>query len=79
MGATVLEPHRGYHTDPVAVLDFASLYPSIMIAHNLSADCLLKSEDHARELEVAYTKSPNGYCFVTSASGVYRAAPPPHY
>jgi hypothetical protein len=29
-GATVLDAKRGYYTDPVAVLDFASLYPSIM-------------------------------------------------
>ena len=66
MGATVLEPHRGFHEDPVAVLDFASLYPSIIMAHNLSHDTLLKSEDHARELGVAYTKSPNGYFWVKS-------------
>ena len=78
MGATVLEPQRGFHTDPVAVLDFASLYPSIMMAHNLSHDTLLKSEEHARELGVAYTESPNGYFFVTSASVVYRSrARPP--
>ena len=63
MGATVLEPHCGFHEDPVAVLDFASLYPSIIQYHNLSHDTLLKSEEHARELGVAYTKSPNGYCF----------------
>jgi DNA polymerase delta subunit 1 len=34
-GATVIEPIRGYYTVPIATLDFASLYPSIMIAHNL--------------------------------------------
>jgi len=34
-GATVLEAHTGYYTRPVAGLDFASLYPSIMIAHNM--------------------------------------------
>ena len=34
-GATVLEPHRGAHWNPVTALDFKSLYPSIMRAHNL--------------------------------------------
>lgn len=34
-GATVIDPVRGYHKDPVAVLDFESLYPSIMRAYNI--------------------------------------------
>ncbi len=34
-GATVLTAKDGYYNEPVAGLDFASLYPSIMIAHNL--------------------------------------------
>jgi DNA polymerase delta subunit 1 len=35
-GATVLSPKRGaYMFDPIAGLDFASLYPSIMVAYNL--------------------------------------------
>ena len=34
-GATVIDPVRGYHQDPVAVLDFESLYPSIMRAYNI--------------------------------------------
>ncbi|KAJ2040674.1 DNA-directed DNA polymerase delta, partial [Coemansia sp. S16] len=34
-GATVIEPKRGYYDLPIATLDFASLYPSIMMAHNL--------------------------------------------
>lgn len=34
-GATVIEPKRGYYADPISTLDFASLYPSIMMAHNL--------------------------------------------
>jgi DNA polymerase zeta len=29
-----LEPHSDFYTDPVVVLDFQSLYPSIMIAYN---------------------------------------------
>nr|WBY51160.1 DNA polymerase catalytic subunit [Monodontid alphaherpesvirus 2] len=34
-GATVLDPAAGFHVDPVVVMDFASLYPSIIQAHNL--------------------------------------------
>lgn len=34
-GATVLEPTPGFYRCPIATLDFASLYPSIMRAHNL--------------------------------------------
>ena len=34
-GATVLNPKRGAYYDAVAGLDFASLYPSIMIAFNM--------------------------------------------
>lgn len=42
-GATVIEPVRGYYTDPIATLDFSSLYPSIMIAHNLCYTTLIRS------------------------------------
>ena len=34
-GATVLEPVPGMYRDNIAVLDFASLYPTIMISRNL--------------------------------------------
>lgn len=34
-GATVIEPCKGFYDIPIATLDFSSLYPSIMIAHNL--------------------------------------------
>lgn len=40
-GATVIEPKKGYYADPVATLDFSSLYPSIMMAHNLCYTTLL--------------------------------------
>lgn len=42
-GATVIEPVRGYYDIPIATLDFASLYPSIIMAHNLCYTTLLKT------------------------------------
>lgn len=42
-GATVIEPKRGYYADPISTLDFASLYPSIMMAHNLCYTTLLQN------------------------------------
>jgi len=44
-GAVVIEPTRGYYKDPVATLDFASLYPSIMMAHNLCYSTLIPSHE----------------------------------
>lgn len=40
-GATVLDPSTGFYRCPVAVLDFASLYPSIMMAHNICYSTML--------------------------------------
>jgi DNA polymerase delta subunit 1 len=40
-GATVIEPKKGYYDAPIATLDFSSLYPSIMMAHNLCYTTLL--------------------------------------
>merc|ERR1719502_97506 len=40
-GATVLDPITGYYEQPIATLDFASLYPSIMMAHNLCYTTLI--------------------------------------
>jgi DNA polymerase elongation subunit (family B) len=40
-GATVIEPIPGFYIDPVTTLDFSSLYPSIMISHNLCYSSIL--------------------------------------
>ena len=39
--ALLLEPTSDFYTDPVIVLDFQSLYPSLVIAHNLCYSTLL--------------------------------------
>ncbi|KAG8530249.1 DNA-directed DNA polymerase delta [Bacidia gigantensis] len=68
-GATVIEPTRGYYDVPVATLDFASLYPSIIQAHNLCYTTLLKKEAiEAFKLvkDEDYIITPNGDAFCTS-------------
>ena len=51
-GAYVPEPHKGVSLTPVIALDFASLYPSIIMAHNLSPECVLEEQD-VREVQNA--------------------------
>lgn len=67
-GATVIEPKRGYYSDPISTLDFASLYPSIMMAHNLCYTTLLKPTDRNNFglTEDQITKTPTGNFFVKS-------------
>ncbi|KAI0236792.1 DNA-directed DNA polymerase delta, partial [Massospora cicadina] len=67
-GATVIEPEKGYYTDPIATLDFASLYPSIMMAHNLCYTTLTSRETISRLGFVEnqdYICTPRGDYFVT--------------
>ena len=81
-GATVIEPIRGYYEDPIATLDFSSLYPSIMMAHNLCYTTLIIEGPtlsasgmtidgyiKKRGLNLTpqdYVKTPNGDYFVKS-------------
>jgi len=61
-GAFVLEPARGLHEN-VVCLDFASMYPSIMIAYNISPDTLNGSDDCfvAPEVGHKFRKQPDGF------------------
>jgi len=68
-GATVIEPTRGYYDVPIATLDFASLYPSIIQAHNLCYTTLLKKEaveSLKLKKDEDYVVTPNGDLFVTT-------------
>ena len=60
----LIEPVRGYYTDPVATLDFASLYPSIMMAHNLCYSTLIPSHELKNFSEDQYIRTPNGDYFI---------------
>lgn len=68
-GATVIEPTRGYYDVPIATLDFASLYPSIIQAHNLCYTTLLNKtsvEKLGLKKDDDYIVTPNGDMFATT-------------
>ena len=62
--ARILEPESNMYTDPVVVLDFQSLYPSIMIAWNISYDtCLGNVPRHDTEYNNPVNKlGASTYC-----------------
>jgi DNA polymerase delta subunit 1 len=60
----VIEPTRGYYTQPIATLDFASLYPSIMMAHNLCYSTLIPSHERHKYKDDEYLKTPHGDFFM---------------
>ncbi|KAF8405671.1 hypothetical protein HHK36_007748 [Tetracentron sinense] len=67
-GATVLEAKAGFYEKPIATLDFASLYPSIMMAYNLCY-CTLVTPEDVRKLNLppeCVNKTPSGEIFVKS-------------
>ena len=63
-GASVLEPLCDFYKDPIVTLDFASLYPSIMIAHNLCYTTLVRDNDVKKYNPDHLYKSPMGYFFI---------------
>lgn len=68
MGAIVLEPKRGIHKN-IAVLDFSSMYPNIMIKYNVGPDTLVRDpsicEEYgcwiAPEVGHRFRKEPPGF------------------
>ena len=65
-GATVIEPKKGFYDVPIATLDFSSLYPSIMMAHNLCYTTLLDRSTVERlglVEDVDYARTPNNGIF----------------
>ena len=53
-GATVLEAQTGAYYGPITALDFASLYPSIMCAHNLCYSTLVMNDKYDNLPGVVY-------------------------
>ena len=65
-GATVLDPIKSYYEVPIATLDFASLYPSIMQAYNLCYSTMLSPQEASKIDPSKYKRSENGHIFVHS-------------
>lgn len=61
-GATVIQPKKGFYDTPIATLDFSSLYPSIMMAHNLCYSTLLRAETEGA------VQTPTGDWFVPAST-----------
>lgn len=67
-GGLVLQPKRGLHEN-IAVLDFKSMYPNLMIAYNLSPDTYISAKEsvppdsvyEAPEVKHHFRKSPPGF------------------
>lgn len=68
-GATVLEPIKGLYQEPIAVLDFASLYPSIIRAHNLCYSSIVLDKKYLGLQGYSY-ETFNGVTFVQNVPGV---------
>ncbi len=49
---------------PIATLDFSSLYPSIMMAHNLCYTTLVGKEERERLTAEDFIRTPSGDYFV---------------
>ena len=72
-GATVLSAKVGYYQKPVAGLDFASLYPSIMIAHNMCYSTVVLDKKYEALPGVEYSHIDCGtdtFSFVQNQPGV---------
>jgi DNA polymerase I len=67
-GAIVLNPKPGIHED-IAVLDFASMYPNLMIAYNISPDTYISPGEptpkcgvyEAPEVKHRFRREPSGF------------------
>ncbi len=64
-GAIVLKPKPGVHNN-IAVLDFTSMYPSIMIKYNVGPDTLVRDNENtdayiAPDVGHKFRKSPPGF------------------
>jgi DNA polymerase I len=70
VGGVVLKPLPGMHGD-IAVLDFKSMYPSLMIAYNISPDTYVPPKEPAPKSGV-YEAPEVGHHFRKEPAGFYK-------
>lgn len=58
-GAIVFDPKPGIYFEPIPVLDYASLYPSSMIAENISHETLVLTKEYDLEGNLIKVNPPN--------------------
>jgi DNA polymerase elongation subunit (family B) len=63
-GAIVLTPATGFHDEPIVTLDFASLYPSIMLAYNMCYSTIIEEEQKGEFHPDNLVTSPIGVTFL---------------
>lgn len=68
-GAVVLKPVQGIHEN-IAVLDFTSMYPSIMIKYNVGPDTIVPGETCSSSEH--YIAPEVGHCFKKSPPGFFK-------
>ena len=71
VGAIVLQPLKGVHEN-IAVLDFASMYPNIMVRYNVGPDTLIRPGEEYDPNEV-YTAPEVGHKFRKSPPGFFKS------
>ena len=75
-GATVLEAQTGAYYGPITALDFASLYPSIMCAHNLCFSTLVMDPKYDNLEGVEYeTYGPHKFAQTSGGKPVVSLLP----
>ncbi|MET1101223.1 MAG: DNA polymerase II [Pyrodictiaceae archaeon] len=70
-GAIVLTPLRGVHEN-IAVLDFSSMYPNIMIKYNVGPDTIASADECKREDE-CYKAPEVGHRFRKEPPGFFKS------
>ncbi len=68
-GAVVLKPVKGIHEN-IAVLDFSSMYPNIMIKYNVGPDTIVRGEKC--DPEKHYIAPEVGHCFRKEPPGFFK-------
>lgn len=68
-GGFVMEPKRGFYNKPISVMDFSSLYPSIMISRNICYTTLLSKQQY-EEIGGIKTPTNNYFCSQETKRGL---------